>query len=145
MVDINRSESNVVGGCIILLLECTVHLVVWLGRNVVSGSTQVINSYLAPILLESHISILGFLLRVHGTIELVFGICRIKIRWLLENKIFRFRNVPDPSSTPLALRRNVIGIEDFMLRVQRRDRMEAPVDIWHVLFVECDDSMVSSF
>jgi hypothetical protein len=32
-----------------------------------------------------------------------------------------------------------------VLRVQRRDRMEAPVDIWHVLFVECDDSMVSSF
>ena len=145
MVDINRSESNVVGGCIILLLECTVYLVVWLGRNVVSGSTQVINSNLAPILLESHISILGFLLRVHGTIELVFGICRIKIRRLLENKIFRFRNVPDPSSTPLALRRKVVGTEDFMLRVQRRDRMEAPVDIWHVLFVECDDSMVSSF
>ena len=145
MVDINRGESNVVGGCIILLLECTVHLIVWLGKNVVSGSTQVINSYLAPILLESHISILGFLLRVNGTIELVFGICRIKIRWLLENKIFRFRNVPDPSSTPLALLRKVVGIEDFVLRVQRRDRMEAPVDIWHVLFVECDDSMVSSF
>ena len=67
------------------------------------------------------------------------------ISLIQEDEIFSFGDVFDPSSASLALSRKVVGIEDMVLRVQRRDCMEAPVNVWLVLFVERDDSMISSF
>jgi hypothetical protein len=63
----------------------------------------------------------------------------------LEYKIFSFRNVSYPSAASLAFFWKIVRIEDLVLWVQRRNCMEAPVDIWHMLLIESDDPVVSSF
>jgi hypothetical protein len=79
------------------------------------------------------------------TVIPVFGIFIIHASRLLKDEVFILGDVPDASATSLALRRHVIGIEDLVLRVQGRDCMQAPVDIWHVLLVKSEDSVITSF
>ena len=49
------------------------------------------------------------------------GSCAAHISLIQEDEIFSFGDVFDPSSASLALSRKVVGIEDMVLRVQRRD------------------------
>ena len=79
------------------------------------------------------------------TVIPVFGIFIIHASRLLKDEVFILGDVPDASATSLALRRHVIGIEDLVLRVQGRDCMQAPVDIWHVLLVKSEGSVITSF
>ena len=56
-----------------------------------------------------------------GTIKVILEKCRHHISLIQEDEIFSFGDVFDPSSASLALSRKVVGIEDMVLRVQRRD------------------------
>ena len=56
-----------------------------------------------------------------GTIKVILEKYRHHISLIQEDEIFSFGDVFDPSSASLALSRKVVGIEDMVLRVQRRD------------------------
>ena len=70
-------------------------------------------------------------------------ICKVWKIWRSENEIFSFRNIFNSSFSSLTFGWFVIWIKNLMMRIQSRNWIETPVNIWLMLFIKWDNSFFS--
>ena len=70
--------------------------------------------------------------------------CKVWNIWRCKNEIFSFWNVFHSSSPSLTFGWIVIWIEDLLIRIQCRKRIETPINIWLMFSIKGNNSNISS-